>query len=314
MKRLMATLLALMLCLAACWSSAMAEGASFRMTVEEGIENNLKFSTTDYVDEAGNFYSTSLQPAAMMQKKLQTDGGMPVYVHGSTAVSSNGSSYIYSKAGARYFASTPIVYADYSSSVLLGVAADGRVYYAKDTKPEQSTEITGLSGVKYVNLHEDGTCFVAVCQDGTAVLSETYEGETHLQRIGLTAEGWTDIAWATMDEYQGKPCLIGLKKDGTVVAEGHYPQAVLSWTDMVFVDFTDRLVYGLKADGSVVAAGRDNEQQYIDETLAKITVPVKAFCMERVNSAAAVAADGTLLVEMQKMPHQLTAQGELIIP
>ncbi|MDY5578037.1 MAG: hypothetical protein SPF70_11330 [Lachnospiraceae bacterium] len=58
----------------------------------------------------------------------------------------------------------------------------------------------------------------------------------------------------------GSDTVLGLKKDGTVVAEtceggeASYSTEILSWSDIVYLDWGFDFVAGLKSDGSVVYA------------------------------------------------------------
>lgn len=254
-----------------------AAPAAVSLTVEEGVKSCLRMTEKMYMHDDGNFYASTPTYTAMMKERAP-EGGMPLYIRNTLITTQQGKVYMAGK-NLQFFSGENIAYAEAEGGEIAAVTADGRVLMGQTSYPEKVNEVTGLTGVKYVDLYTTGAWFVCVYQDGSVKLVDPYMDFDQLSETGLSVDGWSDIAWAVAGKYDGDPCVIGLKNDGTIVADGAYPEAILNWTNMVYVDFTSKLVWGLKADGSVVAATKEDDQHWIDETLAKLTVPLKAFQM-----------------------------------
>lgn len=127
--------------------------------------------------------------------------------------------------------------------MLVAVTDEGKVIWtgAYDLwEPRQAHEQESLSGVKYVD--EYGSLIAYVREDGTAGYFRAGE-ECH------EIEGWNDIV---MVFNHGSDTVLGLKKDGTVVAEtceggeASYSTEILSWSDIVYLDWGFDFVAGLK--------------------------------------------------------------------
>ena len=99
---------------------------------------------------------------------------------------------------------------------------------------------------------------------------------------------------------------VGLKSDGTVVAEGHndYGQLnVESWTDIVQVAAGYYHTVGLKANGTVVAAGQNGAGQIDVETWTDI-IQVAAGIGETIG----LKADGTVVAVGNNFYGQLNVE------
>ncbi|MBH5317850.1 hypothetical protein I6N90_08535 [Paenibacillus sp. GSMTC-2017] len=89
---------------------------------------------------------------------------------------------------------------------------------------------------------------VALLEDGTVKVLGTYLSEDELENV---------YTWKDIKAVEGRnEVVMGLKNDGTVVAEGdyRYRDEVTKWTDIVAIS-TFYSAFGLKRDGTVVAAG-----------------------------------------------------------
>ena len=179
--------------------------------------------------------------------------------------------------------------AGYAQNVA-GVTADGAVVY-RDAKTSDSEIETaeGLTNVKYVDAFWDRLAVVR--QDGTAA----YMAGGEVTEL----DGWTDMAMIYMggmqDDYTE---LIGIKQDGTVVAQAivgtpTYPEEILSWTDIVQIIRGTDYVAGLKSDGSFVYALEADANDYTKE-LCEETYGTWTNVMVAAEQAA-ITADGELL-------------------
>jgi alpha-tubulin suppressor-like RCC1 family protein len=94
--------------------------------------------------------------------------------------------------------------------------------------------------------------------DGTVICSK-YEikgpdGNLVKNPHAFHVSGWNDIIAISQSTYS----LLGLKRDGSVVATGgnaHKQLDVSSWHDIVAIAAGDWISVGLKSDGTVVIAG-----------------------------------------------------------
>lgn len=132
------------------------------------------------------------------------------------------------------------------------------------------------------------TSVAGLKKDGTVVLYDC-------DGISLSSN-WKDIVQISM----GRGHLLGLKRDGTVLAAGKNDKGqcgVSGWTDIVHVSAGALFSVGVKADGSVVAVG-DNEAGQCD---------VSEWCgIERVSAGArhtvGLASDGRVVSTVFKGP------------
>ncbi len=88
--------------------------------------------------------------------------------------------------------------------------------------------------------------FAAVRRDGTVLAAPE-------SLAALTAD-WRDIRKTAI----GPDWILGLKKDGTVIAagiDGHTPPDLSAWTDLVDISTGNTFCVGVKRDGSLVFAG-----------------------------------------------------------
>ena len=160
---------------------------------------------------------------------------------------------------------TDIVAVVADSWYTVGLKADGTVVavgYNENGQCDVSdwTDIVAIAagGNHTVGLKSDGTVVAAGNND---------DGQCYV-------DGWTDIVaiaadcfWIT-DDTTGYMHLgritVGLKADGTVVAEGNLAydlSDVSDWTDIVAISASNGHIMGLKADGTVIAAGRNEYGQ-----------------------------------------------------
>ncbi|SFR86592.1 hypothetical protein [Anaeromicropila populeti] len=98
--------------------------------------------------------------------------------------------------------------------------------------------------------------------DGTVVCSKTdlkgLNGEIIKSRYPYDVSGWNNIIAIS----NGNSNLLGLKRDGTVVATGnneHKQLEVSDWQDIVAIAAGDWISIGLKSDGTLVIAGEVSE-------------------------------------------------------
>jgi hypothetical protein len=90
--------------------------------------------------------------------------------------------------------------------------------------------------------------------DGTVVMSKSEVAPPFLYKVS----GWNDIIAIS----KSSTTLLGLKRDGTVVATGDNRQMQLEvsdWTDIVAVAAGNWISIGLKSDGTLVLAGKTEE-------------------------------------------------------
>ncbi|WP_330387324.1 hypothetical protein, partial [[Clostridium] polysaccharolyticum] len=134
--------------------------------------------------------------------------------------------------------------ADYNKYVS---GADGTLY----DEVEDWTDIVDIADVF-------GGPIVGLKSDGTVICSK-YEikgpdGKLIKNPHAFHVSGWNDIIAISQSGYS----LLGLKRDGSVVATGgnaHKQLDVSGWHDIVAIAAGDRVSIGLKSDGTVVIAG-----------------------------------------------------------
>lgn len=147
----------------------------------------------------------------------------------------------------------------------LSIAAlkrDGTVYVADYNKYYKSPddymydEITNWTDI--VDISADVTFPIAgLKSDGTVVVSTSkIKGANY--SVSYDVSNWTDIIAIS----NGNSSLLGLKRDGTVVATGnneHKQLEVSGWHDIVAIATGDWISIGLKSDGTLVIAGEVGE-------------------------------------------------------
>ena len=107
------------------------------------------------------------------------------------------------------------------------------------------TDIVAIDGLGVTG------CIAGLRADGTVLVSNHGMGN---RANFYEAKEWTDVIAVSM----GFDSLLGLKRDGTVVAAGNLSvgqRDVLEWTDIVAVAAGQNVHVGLSADGSIVTAG-----------------------------------------------------------
>lgn len=95
-------------------------------------------------------------------------------------------------------------------------------------------------------------CIAGLKSDGTVVVSN--HGVDQNGAIYTDAFEWSDIIAIS----KGFESLLGLKRDGTVVAAGNLrsgQENIAEWTDIVAISAGQDIHVGLKRDGSIVIAG-----------------------------------------------------------
>lgn len=95
-------------------------------------------------------------------------------------------------------------------------------------------------------------CIAGLTSDGTVVVSN--HGVDQNGAIYRDAFEWSDIIAIS----KGFESLLGLKRDGTVVAAGNLrsgQEDIAEWTDIVAISAGQDIHVGLKRDGSIVIAG-----------------------------------------------------------
>ncbi len=116
--------------------------------------------------------------------------------------------------------------------------------------------------------------------DGTVVVT------TPIEPDGLDAVKYDTYKWKAVDEWKdiiaismGRHTLLGLQRDGTVVAAGSVSEERLAqleeWTDIVAISAGQNFHVGLKADGTIVIAGNEQESDSLPDVadMRKLFVP-----------------------------------------
>ena len=108
------------------------------------------------------------------------------------------------------------------------------------------TDIVAIDGLAAIG------CIAGLKSDGTVVVSN--HGVDQNGAIYTDAFEWSDIIAIS----KGFESLLGLKRDGTVVAAGNLrsgQENIAEWTDIVAISAGQDIHVGLKGDGSIVIAG-----------------------------------------------------------
>lgn len=119
-----------------------------------------------------------------------------------------------------------------------------------------------------VQVAAGGTHTIGIKSDGTAVISGSNSAVSQ-----LNLDGWTDLIDVDADNY-GYGCIVGVKKDGSVIAEGnnyitgekHDICMVDDWSDIKKVSMSGAFTVGLKNDGTVVATQRKTKWNTLGST------------------------------------------------
>lgn len=162
------------------------------------------------------------------------------------------------------------------------LSAEGRVLPVMIRKPENIGIVSGWTDIVALGEVGWGDFVAGVKSDGTVVVSDSEHEDYDI-------EGWTDMATISA----GNEHIVGLKSNGTVVADGdnYYEECKVSdWTDMVAVAAGNSYTVGLRADGTVVATG-DNDYGQCDVSDWKDIVAITA----GQNHTAGLKADGTMV-------------------
>lgn len=163
------------------------------------------------------------------------DEAADAFPHRQTIAAGNGISLAIAKDGA---------YIRASARSLVGSINDfgGKLTY--NYAPLENDIVSVDAYEYYAALKADGTV-------RTGVVSKDH-GDSAYEAYGLSeADSWTDITEVAIGSSQ----VVGLKKDGTVVAAGFSTsdfEGVDQWSDIVDVDAGENITVGLKADGTVV--------------------------------------------------------------
>lgn len=136
---------------------------------------------------------------------------------------------------------------------------------------------------------------LALCEDGKVLIQGEHSSIPTLvdgDLISVHGDGWTD--GDIIDIAAGGWHVVGLKKDGTVVAEGKNSDGrceVSDWTDIVDIAAGHWHTVGVKSDGTVVAVGSNSDDGECEVSDWTDVVKVAA----GVRRTIGVKADGTLL-------------------
>lgn len=295
---------------------AAAETVQANWTIDEAVSNQMRFDGRAYYTMYAEGTSLYAAPNAVYDTycfdwyaRLVTEGkaGSQIrqiqtehYRDSDLILDSEGRLWynqeqLFEGYNLQYFDCFYVTSATYRQFVA-GVTADGGVVYHTMLSDDEVYTAEGLANVKYVDAFWDKLAVVR--QDGTAAYMSDGDAVTEL-------DGWTDMAMIYMngeqDEYTE---LIGLKQDGTVVAQAMegtpvYPEEILSWTDIVWIIRGSDYVAGLKSDGSFVYALEADADDYTKE-LCEETYGTWTNVMAAAEEAA-ITADGGLLGDAQLM-------------
>ena len=128
-------------------------------------------------------------------------------------------------------------------------SGDDRFMIWQEPRPDFS-EWTDVVDIDTVLWHPDDIyyyeVFAAVMADGSVTISP--------RRVEMLTDGWTDMAKIGL----GGSYVVGVKKDGTVLAAGRDERIiedVSEWADIVDISCADTYCVGLRRDGTLVFAG-----------------------------------------------------------
>lgn len=295
-------------------SSGSVPAVTANWTIEEAIENHMRFSCKG----SSSLYAVDTKLYASTNSMMMAKGSFQNYVelvasgeasstirqiqiesyqYETMILDSNGKIWyrrknIFPKYNITYF-SCKSTSGSGTPCVLAAVTDEGKVIWDNAYSLEKPKEQEGLEGVKYVDVSKNIIAYVR--EDGTAGYCKAGQ-ECH------EIEGWNDIA---MVFFGGKDVVLGLKKDGTLVAEtceggeALYSPEILSWRDIVYVDWGFNFVAGLKSDGSVVYAldsGVSNsERAAVLDNWSNVMV------LSTFGDIGAITADNVLLGDAQDL-------------
>ncbi len=276
-----------------------------RGPLDDAIEENLRLGNNLYFREDGSlFFSESISFETVGYIQEFELGQLPPPTNLKYAYMSNGSGLLIYQDGQMfyigfdYFPGEKISYADMERSSLdiaAAVTTDGRVLrfiYVKsrDHGLADYEEVPELgNNVKYIRaLSADS--IIAVNGDGTVGL---FGGENYPELQEIT--GWTNIAWITRGNTADKTQFaVGLKNDGTVTATSNCPlkAEIETWTDMVYLDCSNKTIFGLTSSGEMRLARTEGlvENEVLDRTDIKA---VFVYDYGSGVSISAVTTDGT---------------------
>lgn len=270
-------------------------------TIEEAIENHMRF----FCQSALSLYAVDTKLYASYNA-VNAEGYLQRYAN---LVASNGASpairqiqpdgMFLDSNGTIWYKNTSI-FRDYNityfsrlGSLVAAVAEDGRVIWDDGYEMKNPKEQEGLESVKYIDIQDNIIAYVR--EDGTA-------GYFRAGKECREIEGWSDIA---MIYFGNDSVILGLKKDGTLVAEtiedgeAHYSQDILSWTDIVYVYRGSAFIAGLKSDGSIVCALDDNANEHNADYVAPLSTWNNVMTLSVWGNLGAITTDGTLLEDAQ---------------
>lgn len=289
-------------------------------SVDDAIKNHMKFSDYGYIADDGNVYAESLSGVDMLSKKIIQDGYEPVQIgeHDDNinyVLGSNGT--VYASDGSKVFENEKIVYVDdYDASyrpIYYGVTEDGRIIRTDGVEPFKTPEmevIEGINDAKYIDVDNAG---------GLAILHKDGTVSMYNSDLGFDVSDWRGIEWICLGRYEvtidkiihEKNYIIGIKNDGSIVAEGDYPEVVLDWKNMVYVQAAERYsgcLCGLKSDGTLLT-WYDSESSWDElnnyDKLSRISVTGRF---------AAVGLDGTVYGIAENFTRAINAKGEEFEP
>lgn len=272
-------------------------------TIEQAIRNNMRYAAVGnyilYADEENVLYASNnatLDTGALSRyAQLVTDGEagssiaeieMVTYSQTELILDTQGNLWYN---GASVFPGYSIVYFDafYNTSagyqqLIAGVTEDGQVVYRSSKQnnwEEDGSDIQVMpdwNQARYVSVYYSS--ILAVNQDGTVVCSKVDEnGVTFVSSLQDVAFVWTS---GNSDNLE---TIVALKNDGTLAAYGEYPEEILGWTNLVYLNVYPDAVVGVQKDGTCLQAGRTDEDRAAWSN-------VMAF-----SSESAITADGQLL-------------------
>lgn len=229
-------------------------------------------SRLDALDRNGIIHSTkdtdpSYNYVADQLKSYTNLSVLSTYFDNYVLLSKTGSIYAYSEK----FNNALDAFQDYISTwkdvvdVITGqmriaaLISDGSVKvadYAKYTNPAYGylyDEIANWNNIIAISADNTGS-IIGLKSDGTVVMSCSDAPSSFSYNIS----GWNDIIAIS----KSSTTLLGLKRDGTVIATGDNGRNQLDvsdWTDIVAIAAGNWISIGLKADGTLVIAGRPME-------------------------------------------------------
>ncbi|MCQ4022819.1 hypothetical protein [Ruminococcus sp. zg-924] len=144
---------------------------------------------------------------------------------------------------------------------IAGVCSDGTVW-AVGGKDGRECNVSSWKNIVAVSAGSGFT--VGIKADGRVVITEgaTFTDFDAHPRVNYTFDLsiWTDIVAVS-----SKSHIVGLKSDGTVIAQGlnRYGECNVSeWTDIISIATDYQRTVGLKSDGTVVTTGNNRDGDY----------------------------------------------------